>query len=150
MKILSVVIVLICTSFIAFSQQSFLLSSNKTGAVNVNSVFEKTLPYGIEGIKVVPPGLRMLKAGRPLTFFGGLMIATGVVVISAANRHSYDDPNSKAVIGPILIVSGIGMTIPGIILWVRGSKKYNNYLKSKTATTSIQFQGNGLSLKYRF
>src|SRR5882757_7572420 len=131
MKKLAVAIIFICTSHIAFSQQSFLLSSNKTGANRISLVFEKTLPNGIDNVKVLPPGFRMLKVGRPLTFFGGLMIVSGIVVNSAANKHASDDTNPKAVLGPVLMIAGTGMAIPGIILWARGSNKYNSYLKSK-------------------
>lgn len=158
MKKLTVVIIFICTSFIAFSQQSSTLTFYRTGTNKISPVFEKNLPYYfMEDSKVSPPGLRMLKVGRPITFFGGLMIVTGGFINTIANKNSYYDPytgktivDSKAVWGPVLIIAGTGMVIPGAILWARGSKKYKTYLKSKTAITSIQFKGNGLSLNYRF
>ncbi len=157
MKGLAIFIILSCISFIAFSQQSVMLAFNTADASNTNSVFKRNLPGVIKDVKVVPPGFRMLKVGRPLTFFGGLIIVTGAFVNSIADKDGQYDPYTgtttrdvKSVLGPVLIIAGAGMAIPGVVLWANGSKKYKNYLNSKKATTSIQFQGNGLSMKYRF
>lgn len=141
----------------SFSQQSVVDTTYTTTISKTSPVFEKTLPYVIDGVNIVPPGFKMLKAGRLLTFFGSLMIATGGIVTSIANGQGNYDPytqkttvSSKGVFGRVLIIAGAGMAVPGVVLWSKGSKKYDSYLKSKAATTSIQFRVNGLSLNYRF
>lgn len=105
-----------------------------------------------------PPGLRMRNTGRTLTIIGSVLFVGGIAVYSSADEgyYSYQSTNygdeesgdPKAALGIVMITGGLGMTIPGIILWSKGAKKYNAYLREQSA--SVKFNGRGLSLKYTF
>lgn len=104
-----------------------------------------------------PPGLRMRNTGRTLTLIGGAMLIGGIVVFNNADddyynsyttsNGTYTEGDTQAALGVLMIMGGAGMTVPGIIFWSKGSKKYNRYLEREAAFNINQ---NGLSLSYRF
>jgi hypothetical protein len=120
-------------------------------------------PAGEGAYKVyMPPGLRMRNAGRTLTIIGGAMLVGGVVVFGSAeetyysynsyNGTTYEEGDPKAAVGILMMVGGLGMSIPGVILWTKGAKKYNRYLEQHEGEQTVSFNttGNGVSLRYRF
>lgn len=109
-----------------------------------------------------PPGLRMRNVGRTLTIIGSTLLVTGIILTSVADKDTYyyysyngqqvdESGDPKLVLGVLGIVSGAGMTVPGIIFWSKGAKKYNRYLERQGAAAArIQFRGNGVALSYHF
>ncbi|MDH4092764.1 MAG: hypothetical protein OEV74_15865 [Cyclobacteriaceae bacterium] len=104
-----------------------------------------------------PPGFRMRNVGRTLTVIGGAMLIGGIIVYNNADKTfyntyqtstgTYNEGDPQAALGVLMIMGGTGMTIPGIILWTKGAKKYNRYLERETA---LSIKGPGLSVRYRF
>lgn len=120
-------------------------------------------PAGEGTYKVyMPPGLRMRNAGRTLTIIGGAMLVGGVIVFGSAedtyysynsyNGTTYEEGDPKAAIGVLMMAGGLGMTIPGVILWTKGAKKYKRYREQHEGeqTVSFNMNGNGVSLRYQF
>lgn len=98
----------------------------------------------------------MRNVGRTLTIAGGAMLIGGIVIFNNADKTiytyqtsagTYNESDPKAALGALMIVGGIGMTVPGIILWSKGSRKFNRYLERETACV---INSSGLSLQYRF
>jgi len=120
-------------------------------------------PMGEGTYKVfMPPGLRMRNAGRTLTILGSAMLIGGIIVLSSADEMyynstttssgTYEEGDPKAALGILMIAGGVGMTVPGVILWTKGAKKYKRYQEQHEdeQTVSFDFKGNGLALRYRF
>ena len=107
------------------------------------------VPYKVS----YPPGYRMRNTGRTLTIIGGAMLIGGIIVYNNADlvydyytQTDYKE-QQQAALGVFMIMSGTGMTVPGIILWSKGSKKYKRHLEREAA---FNFQGSGVSVSYRF
>ncbi|HOX83755.1 MAG TPA: hypothetical protein PLJ60_08910 [Chryseolinea sp.] len=158
MRRIVVVIALTIVSRFVFAQTvSMEVASNTTS--EVSPVFLKNnhlKNYEIGN----PPGLKKRNTGRTLTILGGGLLIGGIAVFSSADEKYYSSTTTngntqtegdpKAGLGILMIAGGIGMTIPGIILWTKGEKQYKQHLQNEGAQATIQFKGNGLSLKYRF
>jgi len=67
---------------------------------------------------------------------------------TTTNGNTTTEGDPKAALGILMVTGGVGMTIPGIILWSKGSKKYKAYQAEQSASFNIK--GAGVSLKYRF
>ncbi|SKC86344.1 hypothetical protein SAMN05660236_5121 [Ohtaekwangia koreensis] len=140
--------------------QSFA-SSDKKSETQISPIIIN--PAGLGEYKPFsPPGLRMRNAGRTLTILGGAMLIGGIAVFASAeesyystgynsNTGNYEEGDPKAALGVVMIAGGLGMTIPGVILWSKGAKKYKRYLEQHEGeTVSFNLNGNGASLCYRF
>ena len=110
------------------------------------------LPYKVS----LPPGYRMRNVGRTLTIIGGAMLIGGIIVYNEADpvydynsqyTTYYTKEEQQAALGVLMVMAGTGMTIPGIILWSKGSKKYKRHLEREAA---FNYKGSGFSLSYRF
>ena len=108
------------------------------------------VPYKIS----YPPGYRMRNTGRTLTIIGGIMLIGGIIVYNDADpvydsqyTTYYTKDQQQAALGVLMVMGGTGMTIPGIILWSKGSRKYKRHLEREAA---FNYQGSGFSLSYRF
>jgi hypothetical protein len=160
MKATLFVILLLTTSMPAWAQ-----FNKSVVAVNDERVVSPLImnPAGEGAYKVyMPPGLRMRNAGRTLTIIGGAMLVGGVIVFGSAdetyysynsyNGTTYEEGDPKAAIGILMMAGGLGMTIPGVILWTKGAKKYKRYLEQHEGeqTVSFNMNGNGVSLRYQF
>jgi hypothetical protein len=118
-----------------------------------------TKPSATSAQPLNPPGLKMRNVGRGLTIGGGVLLISGLIVFSSADEtyySSYSTPNGtyeegdpKAAIGILMITGGVGMTVPGIILWSKGAKKYRRY-QERQEIASVKFKPQGISLQYRF
>lgn len=103
-----------------------------------------------------PRGLRQRNIGRALTLGGAAMGFAGVLVFTDARKGSViangqvtqEPETAKMLAGIYLIEGGLGMIIPGIILWKKGQKKYNRYLEEQSV--SFHSTGNSFALRYRF
>ncbi|MFZ6012017.1 MAG: hypothetical protein ACOYXT_16865 [Bacteroidota bacterium] len=105
-----------------------------------------------------PQGLRMRNTGRTLTICGvGLMLG-GIILMNNADQlyynayssssGNYEEGDPKGALGLMMTIGGAGMTVPGIILWSKGQKKYDRYLEQQSV--SFNLKGTGMSLRYRF
>jgi hypothetical protein len=115
-----------------------------------------------EHIQVMPSGLRMRNTGRTLTIIGGAMLIGGIAVFNNADETyystgynsstgDYEEGDPQAALGAVMIAGGIGMVIPGVILWSKGSKKYKRYMEQhEDESVSFNVNGNGAFLCYRF
>lgn len=121
-----------------------------TSPLIINHV--QPLPYKVS----YPPGYRMRNVGRTLTIIGGAMLIGGIIVYNEADpvydynsqyTTYYTKEEQQAALGVLMVMGGTGMTIPGIILWSKGSKKYKRHLEREAA---FNYQGSGFSLSYRF
>jgi hypothetical protein len=103
-----------------------------------------------------PPGFRMRNVGRTLTILGAGVLIGGIVVFHNADKTiytyqtstgTYNEVDPKVALGVLMVMGGTGMTVPGIILWSKGARKFNRYLEQQTACV---FNGTSVSLQYRF
>jgi hypothetical protein len=148
---------LLCGTGVFASAQSYAIADYSSPEHPVSPVFRKTLQAGDYQV-AKPPGLRMRNTGRTLTILGSAMLIGGIIVYSGADEGyytsyygtngSYEEGDPQAAVGILMIVGGAGMTVPGIIFWSKGSKKYKRYLEQQNA--SVGFTGRGLALRYRF
>ena len=103
-----------------------------------------------------PRGLRQRNAGRLMTIGGAALALGGAFVYTDARRGTViaggqvtQDPEyEKMALGANMVVGGIGLMIPGIILWKKGQKKYNRYLEQQSV--SMHSHAGGISLVYSF
>ena len=101
-----------------------------------------------------PPGSRMAKLGKTFTVIGGALIVGGILVSSGAKTTTtysngvYYQDNSQEVLGIVMIIYGVGFTIPGAILWSKGAKKMRWYEQQQELT--LHLKGAGLGLAYKF
>jgi len=151
MKVVAAV-VLVCSAF-ACNAQIFASGKSSEVPLTVESpLLAKPLqpvPYKVS----YPPGYRMRNTGRTLTIIGSAMLIGGIIVYNNADL-AYDyytqtdyKEQQKAALGVLMIMGGTGMTVPGIIFWSKGSKKYKRHLEREAA---FNFQGTGISVSYRF
>ena len=102
------------------------------------------------------PGERMQNVGRGLTLGGSALLIGGIILTSTTDFDNLvdddDNVNKKQLrhltYGIELIVFGVGMTVPGIIFWSKGSHKLSRYKREQNITLGTK--GAGLSLKYHF
>ncbi len=105
-----------------------------------------------------PPGYRMRNTGRVMTIIGAPLFIGGLIVFTNADEMyynagttssgTYSEGDPQAALGALMIVAGAGLTIPGVILWSKGAKKYKRHLEREAA--AFNFKGTSISLSYRF
>ena len=102
------------------------------------------------------PGERMKNVGTGLTLGGSALLIGGIILTSTTDFNNLTDSNDNLnkkelrhlTYGIELIVFGVGMTVPGIIFWSKGSHKLKKYKREQNIT--LGSKGAGLSLKYHF
>jgi hypothetical protein len=75
------------------------------------------------------PGLKMRKVGMGLTIAGGACLITGIALFASAITTSRPNSqtNFQGAIGLLFCLPGVGLTIPGGIVWGVGERKLRNY-----------------------
>ena len=101
-----------------------------------------------------------MRVGKTLTIAGGVLLVGGIALVSTADALYYNSTTSngtttesgdiKGGIGVLLIAGGVGMIVPGVIIWTKSKKKYNRYLKEHPQSLNIQSGSNGLGVVYIF
>lgn len=115
-----------------------LLSSTVRAGENVyHSVVFKSLSQKIETpIHMAPiPGARMKRVGMGMTIAGVTCLGIGAALIGTANWQrvntaagpSFATRDIKGALGVLLCLPGIGLTIPGGIVWGLGERKIKRY-----------------------
>jgi hypothetical protein len=168
MKKIVMALVCSCVAFSSFSQIADLASNHVQQPTPLENKYVQ--PVGIVSPLVnqtttnripLAPGLRMRKVGQTMTVIGGILFVGGIVVVSQAdaNTYSYQSNNGytqeegdpKFALGVVMITHGIGLTVPGIILWNKGAKKFNRWTEEQRQQhISLGIQRSGLGLHYRF
>jgi hypothetical protein len=155
MKLIASLLLLMCTVVSSEAQLFASAKANTVTAIQESPLLVKQVqpvPYKVS----MPPGLKMRNVGRTLTIIGGAMLIGGIIVFDNADPYYdyssqgttyYTKEEKQAALGVLMVMGGTGMTIPGIILWSKGGKKYKRHLEREAA---FNFQGNGVSLSYRF
>jgi hypothetical protein len=142
------------------------LSANGQYVANVGaseSSQANSSPIVISDVKRVaykiayPPGYRMRNTGRMLTLIGVPLLVGGIIVFNNADENyyntvttssgTYTEGDPQAAAGILMIGVGAGLTVPGVIFWSKGAKKYKRHMEREAA---FNFTGKGLSLSYRF
>lgn len=156
MKLFTAALAMVCISTSVQAQlyaraESHSLQTKTESPLRVNT--SGNVAYKISR----PPGLRMRNTGRVLTIIGGAMLIGGIVVFNNADSDyynsyttssgTYTEGDPQAALGVLMIAGGAGMTVPGIIFWSKGAKKYNRHLEREAA---FNFRGSSISLSYRF
>jgi hypothetical protein len=130
--------------------------------VPVSPVFRKPSPE-IQKSYFRIPGERQIKVGRTLTILGGAFLIGGISVYARADKNvtytrytnSYNQLDSvaefdlKMVMGPLMMVAGTAMAVPGVLLWTKGVKKNRQYMKEQEGL-SLGFRRSSAVLTYRF
>lgn len=62
---------------------------------------------------------------------------------------TYDEYDPKFTLGILMMLGGTGMTVPGIIVWRKGIKKRDQYLKEQESL-SFDIRGSSGALVYKF
>jgi len=106
------------------------------------------------------PGLRMRNVGRTLTIVGSGLLVGGIIVFASADEKYYtsqqtqygtqEEGDPKALLGLLMITGGAGMTVPGIILWSKGAKKFNNYIEQDRESLSLNLSVTKVGVSYHF
>lgn len=149
---------------LCFSPAKIFAQTAETPAVASTVIRSPVVLPVAEGVRPAPlrgPGLRMKKTGTTLTILGTAMIIGGVALVSSADDvyysqttsqyGTYEEGDPKGALGAVMLVSGAGMTVTGIILWSKGAKKYRRHLEMQEgATACLSLGGSGVSIAYRF
>jgi hypothetical protein len=158
MKFIYTIFFMVCTSLCVAQEYEVVGYTKRDSVETANSPAVKksaqTTPYKPTN----PPGLKMRNVGRTLTIIGGAMFIGGIVVFNNADEQyyntyqtpqgTYQEGDPQAALGILMITGGVGMTVPGIILWRKGAKKYNRYQEREAL--SFNYSGSSLSFRYRF
>jgi hypothetical protein len=149
MKYFVVVPAMILVSFTSRAQFSVLASSRDPILRPLPEKYVASVSFDER-----PPGLRQRNIGRVMAIGGAVLGFAGVIVYSDARSGrviaqgtiTQSPEETKMLAGAQMIAGGIGLLIPGVILWKKGQRKYSRYLERQSV--SINPAGAGLSLRY--
>lgn len=93
---------------------------------------------------------------------GGAMLIGGIIMYSRADKTveedtvfysngTYDivyDMDPKYPGGILLMIAGTGISVPGVLIWRKGVKKYNQYMIEQERL-SFYYHGTGATIRYR-
>ena len=102
------------------------------------------------------PGRSKMRAGSTMMITGAALVGVGVALVASAggtvtysNNNGEEEGNAGGAIGALSIVGGIGLFVPGVIIHSKGKKRYNEYLKTRTAV-SFKVTGNSIGVSLKF
>jgi hypothetical protein len=143
---------------VSANAQFALLSNQNRQSVYLHPVHETLPSLGF----TEAPGVRMRRTGRALTIAGAVLFVSGIAMVSTADALYYNsnttytnsgsgtvnEGDPRGGFGVALITGGVGMMVPGIIFWSKGSKKYRRYKEQQSA--SVAFKSMGVALQFHF
>lgn len=110
-------------------------------------------------VLVDAPGQRMIRVGKFLTIGGAVLLVGGVALMATAdelyyrstttNGNTQTEGDIKGGLGVVMTVAGVGMIIPGAIVWSKGRKKYAEY-KATGASLSLGINKHGAGVQLSF
>ncbi len=104
---------------------------------------------------------KMQNRGIAFLVMGGLMTAGGIAMVSSADGETYYESNTQTgesgdpvgALGALLVMGGIGLTVPGAIFTIRGVGKKSHYrqeAKRLKCTLRLTAQPNNVALHLDF
>jgi len=107
------------------------------------------------------PGKHGMRTGKTLVIAGGVLLVGGIVLASTADALYYntsttngtttEEGDLKGGLGVLMIVGGVGMITPGLIIWHKSKKRYDQYLmEHPQQSLNINVGAAGAGLTYRF
>jgi hypothetical protein len=109
------------------------------------------------------PGEKQKKIGSTMMALGGAMLIGGIIMYSRADKTVEEDTvwntngtydiyynvDAKYPGGILLMIAGTGISVPGVLIWRKGVKKYNQYMIEQERL-SFFYHGTGATIQYRF
>jgi hypothetical protein len=109
------------------------------------------------------PGEKQKKIGSTMMALGGAMLVGGIIMYaksdktptkdSVLNNYGGYDPyyvyDGKYIGGILLMVAGTGISVPGVLIWRKGVKRFNQYMIEQERL-SLYYHGTGATVTYRF
>jgi hypothetical protein len=150
MKYFAVLLALMLVSFASHAQSLTARNYQIAGLNSLRSILAENRILLDER----PPGLRQRNIGRTMAIGGIILGFAGVLVSSDARSGrviaqgsvTQTPEENKMMIGVLMIEGGIGLLIPGVIIWKKGHKKYSRYLERQSV--SLNATRSGLTLRY--
>jgi hypothetical protein len=150
MKYLAVLLAMVLVS-VATCAQSLILVNNQVSGLSPFRSISLNKPLDLDER---PPGLRQRNIGRTMAIGGAVLGFAGILIYSDARSGrviaqgsvTQTPEENKMLAGILMIEGGIGLLIPGVIIWKKGQKKYSRYLERQTV--SLSAAGPGLTLRY--
>ena len=111
------------------------------------------------------PGEKKKKVGSVMTVLGGALFVGGIALYASGDPNyentTYNQTTQqyetttidpKRVLGVLMCMAGAGVAIPGVIIWTKGIRQYNQYMREQGETGALRLGvGNGGAvLSYRF
>jgi hypothetical protein len=105
------------------------------------------------------PGSRKKHKGSVLMIVGSVLLINGVVTLATSDgfvsiyfneskgNGTYGGADLQAEAGVLLIAGGVGMIIPGAIIYSKGKKEFSTYQQENKV--SLHLNGAGLKLSWR-
>ena len=147
--LISLIILFVCIEGKSQSIAESSRAQNITSPIIVKPGYSYTSDY--------IPGARMKRVGSKLILAGGFLIIGGAIVLGSAAQsqstntyggNSTKSESGKIMLGNVLIVSGIGCVVPGIVLASVGARKYNQYQRQQEVSLNLNATGVSLRLKF--
>lgn len=163
-------IVFLLTPLLTLNAQHLAVASAKYSEFNNAPVSPLLIqsygqPYSFRPMKSTfrIPGEKQKKIGSTMMALGGAMIIGGLVMYSRSDKtptkdsvlnnynqwEVYDVYDAKLVGGILLMVAGTGVTVPGVLIWRKGVRRYNEYMLEQQRL-SLYYHGTGATISYRF
>lgn len=154
MRVLVVIMILSSTSVFAqdsfFTHQAASMAVAESKGITFNDSYQR---YREE------PGKRKIRIGRGLTIGGGVLLIAGIAMVSTADEYYYnyssssnggtvEEGDAKGAFGLLFTIGGVGMVIPGVIIWSKGAKQNKKYQDEKRLSFGVG--GNGAGLRFNF
>jgi hypothetical protein len=111
------------------------------------------------------PGEKKKKVGSVMTVLGGALFVGGIAVYASGDpnyenttynqttgQYETTTVDPKRVLGVLMCMAGAGVAIPGVIIWTKGIRQYNQYMREQGETGSLKLSvGNGgVGFAYHF
>jgi hypothetical protein len=153
MKTFLITLTAVC-AFISTNAQFASLPTHKEETSTISPLYLEVSDFHA----VEAPGLKMRRTGSTLTIFGAILFVGGVALASSADALYYnstttngttvEEGDPKGGIGVVMGAAGLGMMVPGIIFWSKGSKRFKRYQEEQKALVGLN--GAGLSVRFKF
>lgn len=162
MKFIIVMLCGLAASFSVHAQLAATVSSQSRHEAILSPVFLQEPAGGMQfPVRGNLPGQHGIRKGKTLTIIGGILLVGGVVLVSSADALYYNSTTTngtttesgdiKGGLGVIMIAGGVGMIIPGIIIWSKNKRRYEQYkMEHPQQSLSLGVGGSGAGVAYRF
>jgi len=137
MKIVIAVLCSLLTSIAAQAQIAHYTPAQSRHTALVSPLcLQETSPLQIQTGNL--PGQHGIRTGKTLTIIGSVLLVGGIALVSTADALYYNSNTTngqttesgdiKGGLGVIMIAGGVGMITPGLIIWHKSKKRYEQYL----------------------